>query len=332
MAIADTLGDGVIRVLLIDDDEEAHVLIRGLLELVPDRTYYLEWHPSPHVALTNDNPGYDVCLIDHNLDGWAGDSVTRTLRACGWAMPMLLLAGPDPASNEQMLRRSGADDALVKVEVWPAQLARAIRNAMDRYDGARALAHGERHVARLFEMSHDALLIVGPEGDVVTANAAAAALFGIPIEALAEASLHHLTADASGLAELAAGKRSLSLRRAGGVQFAADAWLVSMEGFGPEVRYSVAIRERGEFAAPLPSHDEVIFATLRLFGLEPGTGGEYLIGRSLAKLPGVLDVEVDERTQEATIRFERDRVRVEEMVAVVRHLGYRATPHLRAVA
>src|SRR4051812_6315207 len=83
------------RLLLIDDDRQESVLIEGLLSVIGDKRFQLDWEPSYdkglRAVLKN---AHDVCLIDYRLiDERTGLDLLRQAKSAGAHMPMILLTG-----------------------------------------------------------------------------------------------------------------------------------------------------------------------------------------------------------------------------------------------
>jgi len=84
---------------------------------------------------------FDLMLLDLMLPGRDGLEVLTTLRAKGFALPVMILTGRDTVDDRVMGLDSGADDYLVKPFAFPELLAR-IRLLLRRgnHEAAKQLA------------------------------------------------------------------------------------------------------------------------------------------------------------------------------------------------
>jgi len=84
----------VIRVLLVDDDEDDALLTRGLLSEVAHVTFQLEWVESFENGLARLREGeHDVALVDWRLGSHDGIELIRLAAESGWPAPIILLTG-----------------------------------------------------------------------------------------------------------------------------------------------------------------------------------------------------------------------------------------------
>lgn len=137
-----TTGD--IRILLVEDSPSDALMIREALADVQDFEHHLE-----HVQLlseafsTCENARFDVVLLDLGLPDAYGIGTFRTFRARVPDLPVLVLTGLDDKAVGLLAIRDGAQDYLVKREIDPSGLSRAIRYAIERHRIAMALKESE---------------------------------------------------------------------------------------------------------------------------------------------------------------------------------------------
>jgi len=109
----------MIRILLIDDDEDDALLTRELLEDAEGLQFTLDWMPTAEAGLAAlVGPSYDVGLIDYRLGARTGQG--------------------DHAIDLQAMQ-AGAADYLVKGQLSAMLLERAIRYAIERQRTMEAL-------------------------------------------------------------------------------------------------------------------------------------------------------------------------------------------------
>ena len=136
--------DASVAVLLVDDDQEDSLLTRELLERIEGTRYRADWVDRYADALAAvDDAEYDVCLVDYRLGPEDGIALVRELVANGFDTPIIVLTGLGDRSVDIEATSAGAADYLVKGEVTPALLERAIRYAMRRHADMRALRESE---------------------------------------------------------------------------------------------------------------------------------------------------------------------------------------------
>ncbi len=139
-----------IRVLLIEDDEDDCILIRGLLHDVASNYYEITWTPTYEEGLTElDSGSYDICLLDYRLGSRNGLDILATLGECSHKPPIIVLTGHGDYRIDLEAMKSGAADFLVKDQINALLLERAIRYAMDRKKSSDELRESERQLKHL---------------------------------------------------------------------------------------------------------------------------------------------------------------------------------------
>ena len=122
-----------VKVLLVDDDEDDFVITRELLADFPVGKFELEWAATAEaglVAIHETRP--DVCLVDYRMGAHSGLDFMRLALERGLDVPMIMMTGQGDHDIDVEATRMGAADYLVKGEVGPALLERALRHAMHR--------------------------------------------------------------------------------------------------------------------------------------------------------------------------------------------------------
>lgn len=139
----------VVKVLLIDDDEEDYVLTRYLFDEFKDNLYELEWINSYVVAQNAISEGvHDIYLIDYRLGSGDGLNLIRNAIADGCRAPMILLTGQGDKEVDLEAMKAGAADYLVKGQFEAPLLERSIRYSLQHARALERLVH---------QASHDAL-------------------------------------------------------------------------------------------------------------------------------------------------------------------------------
>jgi PAS domain S-box-containing protein len=164
-----------LRILLIDDDEDEHVLHRDLLDEASRGRYELDWTSDYDEGLADLTAGrHDAYLIDYRLDGRTGLDLLRSMQEAGLDRAMIILTGQTDDEVDRLAMESGASDYLVKGETGAAELDRTIRYAIERDRILRRL----RFQAEILRNVHDAVFHVSVDGIVREWNEGAARIFG----------------------------------------------------------------------------------------------------------------------------------------------------------
>ena len=133
-------------VLLIEDSEEAMLLVRFALEEYGQGLYRLEWANSLSSGLDHlSKGGIDVILLDLGLPDSSGPESYAWVREIAPEVPVVVLTGDQCEETEFAVTASGVEGYLVKDQVSGASLIEAIRAAL--YANKRA-ARSERSNGR----------------------------------------------------------------------------------------------------------------------------------------------------------------------------------------
>src|SRR5687768_2387371 len=148
-----------LRVLVVDDDEEDASLTRDLLaRAFPAGPPAVTWLQTPPPALAALAAGEaDVCLLDYRLGAADGLEVLRDAVLAGCEVPIIMLTGQGGRSVDLRAMEAGAADFLQKGSFEPPQLERAIRYAIGRAEGLRALRRSEERFALAARGANDGI-------------------------------------------------------------------------------------------------------------------------------------------------------------------------------
>jgi two-component system, cell cycle response regulator len=128
------MHDPVVRVLLVEDDEDDFVLTRDLLAEGFGGRVTVEWASTRSAGLELLTKAlFDVALLDFNLGRETGLDLLREARARGCRTPVIMLTGQDDRTTDLNAMHAGAADYLVKGRVTSDMLERAIRYARERH-------------------------------------------------------------------------------------------------------------------------------------------------------------------------------------------------------
>ncbi len=123
--------DRVVRVLVIDDDEDDFFLTRDLLDEIPGARFQVDWEPDWEQALESICRGvHDVYLVDYRLGARSGLDLIREADAHDCTGPLIILTGQGERELDFAAMQAGAADYLEKGKLDSTQLERAIRYAI----------------------------------------------------------------------------------------------------------------------------------------------------------------------------------------------------------
>jgi two-component system, cell cycle sensor histidine kinase and response regulator CckA len=135
----------IVRVLLIEDDEDDYILVRKLLSQIGSAKYHLEWVPTYGLALEAINRSHhDVYLLDYYLGERNGLELLREMNERGVAAPVIFLTGHADYGVDTEAMCGGASDYLVKGQINAELLGRSIRYALERKRMERQLRQSQK--------------------------------------------------------------------------------------------------------------------------------------------------------------------------------------------
>jgi PAS domain S-box-containing protein len=172
-----------LNVLIVDDDEDDALFTQRMLKraTVEFRVRWVTRYPEALQALLDG--GVDAAIIDYRLSGRSGIDLIAGARADGSTVPMIVLTGQGDRSVDEDAMRAGAQDYLVKSELDPSSLERAIRYAVERSHNDNLL----NRMGRIMDASvNEILLFDAQEFRFVQSNTAARNNLGYNLRELSE--------------------------------------------------------------------------------------------------------------------------------------------------
>src|SRR5205085_7636940 len=139
---------GVIKVLLVEDDEDDYIITRELFSEISGQRFTLDWirtYESGLDAMVRNR--HDVCLVDYRLGAQNGIELLRAALESGCQAPVILLTGAGEHQIDLEAMRAGAADYLVKTQLQSNTLERSIRYALQRKRAATAAAFDQGRLA-----------------------------------------------------------------------------------------------------------------------------------------------------------------------------------------
>ncbi len=140
------MNEAVIRVLVVDDDEEDFLLTQDALEQCERGRYETAWCASYADGIAQLTHGdFDVCLVDYHLGANTGAEFITEAIGASLSVPIILLTGASGRDIDLLAIAVGAADYLQKGEFGSALLDRAIRYAIERSRTAAELIRAARY-------------------------------------------------------------------------------------------------------------------------------------------------------------------------------------------
>ncbi|HVV01984.1 MAG TPA: response regulator [Verrucomicrobiae bacterium] len=139
---------GLVKVLLVEDDEDDYIITRDLFSEMPHRSLTLDWVQSFEAGLKEMcRNQHDVCLVDYRLGARNGVDLLRAAIEAGCQAPVILLTGAGEHEIDLEAMRAGAADYLVKTMLQSHSLERSIRYALQRKRAAAMAAFEQARLA-----------------------------------------------------------------------------------------------------------------------------------------------------------------------------------------
>ncbi len=169
------MNNHLVKVLLIDDDEDYYILISDWLSEARGAKFDLEWVSTYSVALAKIAlEQHDVYLVDYRLGSRNGLDLLREAIACGCTAPIIMLTGLGEHKIDVEAMQAGAVDYLEKGLINSAVLEKSLRYAIERKRSEQKI----REQAALLDIATDAILVQDLQGKILFWNKGAEHLYG----------------------------------------------------------------------------------------------------------------------------------------------------------
>jgi signal transduction histidine kinase len=166
-----SIGAKVVRVLVLDDNEDDFAFVKILLGKSLTCTYQLEWAPTEAAALAAlPRGGFDVALFDYKLGGTTGLEILRTLQTQQCEIPIILLTGSENPEIDQAALDAGAADYLCKSALDTTRLERAIRYSISHAQMLSALRESQAQLQLFMRSVPCAVCIYDENGAILFQN------------------------------------------------------------------------------------------------------------------------------------------------------------------
>lgn len=169
------MNNNLIKVLLVDDDEDDYILVRDWLGEFQLGECELEWLDNYQIAqdvITCNR--HDIYLFDYRLGAENGLELLRFSIECGCSSPIILLTGRGDRDIDIEAMKAGAADYLEKSQLNAPFLERSIRYALERKQTEQKI----REQAALLDVATDAIFVRDLDNKILYWNKAAESLYG----------------------------------------------------------------------------------------------------------------------------------------------------------
>ncbi len=123
----------LIRVLLIEDDEDDYFLTADYLSQCKEPRFDITWVTNSAEAVAAFRCKlFDICLLDYILGAENALDVLSVIKSKGINIPVVILTGQSDTKVDEMVMRAGAADYLTKSEIESPRFMRTMRYAMVR--------------------------------------------------------------------------------------------------------------------------------------------------------------------------------------------------------
>lgn len=139
---------GTVRLLLVEDDEDDFLITRDFLERQQRARFAIEWCSDFDDALKAiSEERHDAYLVDYRLGSRNGLDLVRDGFAARSTAPVIMLTGQADYEIDLEASALGVTDFLLKHELNPDSLERALRYAINHHRALRDLAVSEERYA-----------------------------------------------------------------------------------------------------------------------------------------------------------------------------------------
>jgi signal transduction histidine kinase len=159
------------KILLVDDDEDDFIIVRDLISRIQGRRYRLEWVNNYGAGLTAVQRGeHDICLLDYRLGERTGLELLRASQKFSHRPPMILLTGQGDHDTDIEAMKAGASEYLIKGQLTPDMLERAMRYAIAGKHSEQNLRRERDLISRIMETSPVGIVVTDDSGKITFAN------------------------------------------------------------------------------------------------------------------------------------------------------------------
>ncbi|NET27675.1 diguanylate cyclase domain-containing protein [Okeania sp. SIO1I7] len=149
------MNKDIIKVLLIEDNQDNFLLVYDLLSQVESPKILLDWEKTYETGLTVMKKNqHDICLLDYNFGETKGLEIMKTAINLGCQTPIVLLTDTENQELEMDLMNKGVADYLNKSEINEYTLNRIIRYTLEKNQSLNALKESKAKLQEAQKIAH----------------------------------------------------------------------------------------------------------------------------------------------------------------------------------
>ncbi len=153
-----TVATELIRVLLVEDDEDDYLIVRDMLASQRQVRFDVDWITTYDEALAAIREHrHDVYLIDYQLGSRTGLDLVRESFAWASRAPVILMTGHGDYDIDLEATALGVTDYVTKQGLNPTSLERSIRYAVSHHKTLAELAQSEERYALAVRAANDGI-------------------------------------------------------------------------------------------------------------------------------------------------------------------------------
>lgn len=190
------LNEDVIRVLIIDDDEDDFFITSDYMRGIEEFKLKIDWcYKFDEAIQLLRQKTYNIYFVDYRLGAKTGLDFLEQAARLQTEDPIILLTGKGNKDIDVKAMQMGATDYLIKTELTTEKLERCIRYSLERTAYLKALRANENKYRSIFELSKDAVFIADKDLAFKDCNPATSTLLGYSKEELRTLSFYELIGD-----------------------------------------------------------------------------------------------------------------------------------------
>ncbi len=153
------MSNSIIKVLLVEDDEDDYIITRDLLADLENKKFLLSWVSNYDLALESITyKKFDIIIVDYRLGDRTGLELLQAVQKIASNLPVILLTGQGDYALDTEAMKAGAADYLIKGQINSQLLERSIRYAIERKQSEEALRQSEEKLKAALSASETGTL------------------------------------------------------------------------------------------------------------------------------------------------------------------------------
>ena len=173
------LTQNVIKILIIDDDEDDYFIINDYINEIAKNKFIIEWCNNYKSAIEKFKANvHDIYFVDYRLGNETGLELLKEAIRLGCDDPIILLTGKGNKAIDIEAMKAGATDYLIKSELNTEKLERCIRYSLDRAASLKTIKQSEKRLKTFFQSGPDAVIVINEHQEILEWNPKAETIFG----------------------------------------------------------------------------------------------------------------------------------------------------------